>query len=191
MLQRTGEVMIRMLADVQRATIEPLIRGAIAVGSVVHTDEYAIYSMLVMMMAMASARSTSTRWRVSGRCCGVGCVPIGGFAGEAAALPGVLRVHPQRPGPGQERSGGPDGPLARTTPQPVMSLRELAENFDKAVRTLSDEPGREQVRSIAWGSPGEDLLSLAFWVISARQFKGWNSFAGIAARRPNRGRARG
>ena len=46
MLQRTGEVMIRMLADVQRATIEPLIRGAIAVGSVVHTDEYAIYNKL-------------------------------------------------------------------------------------------------------------------------------------------------
>ena len=35
-----------MLADVQRATIEPLIRGAIAVGSVVHTDEYAIYNKL-------------------------------------------------------------------------------------------------------------------------------------------------
>ena len=46
MLQRAGEVAIRMLADVQRATIEPIIRGAIAVGSVVHTDEYAIYSKL-------------------------------------------------------------------------------------------------------------------------------------------------
>src|SRR6195952_2639308 len=46
MLQRAGEVAIRMLADVQRATIEPLIRGAIAVGSVVHTDEYAIYNKL-------------------------------------------------------------------------------------------------------------------------------------------------
>ena len=30
----------------QRATIEPLIRGAIAIGSVVHTDEYAIYNKL-------------------------------------------------------------------------------------------------------------------------------------------------
>ena len=46
MLQRTGEVLIRMLANVQRATIEPLIRGAIAVGSVVHTDEYNIYNKL-------------------------------------------------------------------------------------------------------------------------------------------------
>ena len=46
MLQRTGEVMIRMLANVQRATIEPLIRGVIAVGSVVHTDEYNIDNKL-------------------------------------------------------------------------------------------------------------------------------------------------
>ena len=46
MVQRTGEVTIRMLANVQRATIEPLIRGAIAVGSVVHTDEYNIYNKL-------------------------------------------------------------------------------------------------------------------------------------------------
>ena len=46
MLQRTGEVVIRMLANVQRATIEPLIRGTIGVGSVVHTDEYNIYNKL-------------------------------------------------------------------------------------------------------------------------------------------------
>ena len=41
--QRTREVVIRMLADVQQATIEPLVPGAIAVGSVVHTVECAIY----------------------------------------------------------------------------------------------------------------------------------------------------
>ena len=46
MLQRCGKVAIRMLSDVQRATNEPLIRGAVAVGSVVHTDEYAIYNKL-------------------------------------------------------------------------------------------------------------------------------------------------
>jgi transposase len=46
MIQRTGEVVIRMLANVQRATIAPLIRGAIAVGSVVYTDEYNIYNRL-------------------------------------------------------------------------------------------------------------------------------------------------
>ena len=42
MLQRSGEVVIRMMANVQRATIEPLIRGTTAVGTMVHTDEYSI-----------------------------------------------------------------------------------------------------------------------------------------------------
>lgn len=46
MLQRTGEVVIRMLADVKQATIGPLIRSTIAAGSEVHTDEYDIYSRL-------------------------------------------------------------------------------------------------------------------------------------------------
>jgi transposase-like protein len=47
MLKRTGEVVIRMLANVQQATIKPLIRATIALGSVVYTDEYDIYSRLV------------------------------------------------------------------------------------------------------------------------------------------------
>jgi transposase len=46
MIQRTGEVMIRMLADVKQVTIGPLIRGTIAEGTVVYTDEYDIYSRL-------------------------------------------------------------------------------------------------------------------------------------------------
>ena len=46
MLQRTGEVVIRMLADVRQVTIEPLIRATISEGSVVYTDEYDIYSRL-------------------------------------------------------------------------------------------------------------------------------------------------
>jgi transposase len=46
MLQRTGEVVIRMLANVQQVTIAPLIRGTIAAGSVVYTDEYNIYNRL-------------------------------------------------------------------------------------------------------------------------------------------------
>jgi transposase len=46
MIQRGGEVVIRMLPDVKRATIAPLIRPTIADGSVVYTDEYAIYSRL-------------------------------------------------------------------------------------------------------------------------------------------------
>jgi transposase-like protein len=46
MLQRTGEVVIRMLANVKQVTIAPLIRATIAEGSVVYTDEYDIYDRL-------------------------------------------------------------------------------------------------------------------------------------------------
>ncbi len=44
MIQRGGEVVIRMLANVQQATIKPLIKAAIALGSLIYTDEYAIYT---------------------------------------------------------------------------------------------------------------------------------------------------
>ena len=46
MLQRTGEVVIRMLENVQQVTIGPLIERILAKGSVVYTDEYDIYSRL-------------------------------------------------------------------------------------------------------------------------------------------------
>ncbi len=46
MLQRTGEVVIRMLADDKQEPIAPPIRGAIAPGSTVYTDEYDIYHRL-------------------------------------------------------------------------------------------------------------------------------------------------
>ena len=44
MIQRSGEVVIRMLANVQQATIEPLFRATIALGKIVYTDQYDIYS---------------------------------------------------------------------------------------------------------------------------------------------------
>lgn len=46
MIQRGGEVVIRMLANVQQVTIEPLIKTTITPGSQVYTDEYAIYKAL-------------------------------------------------------------------------------------------------------------------------------------------------
>src|SRR6516165_530199 len=46
MIQRTGAVVIRMLADVQQKTIGPLIKATIVPGSVVYTDEYDIYHRL-------------------------------------------------------------------------------------------------------------------------------------------------
>ena len=46
MLQRDGEVVIAMLPNVQRVTIEPLIQQTIQAGSRVYTDEYDIYNQL-------------------------------------------------------------------------------------------------------------------------------------------------
>jgi len=45
-IQRSGEVAIFMLPDVQIKTIEPILRSVIETGSLVNTDEYAIYGRL-------------------------------------------------------------------------------------------------------------------------------------------------
>jgi transposase-like protein len=46
LIQRGGEVVLRMLANVQQTTIKPVITGAIAEGTLVHTDEYNVYARL-------------------------------------------------------------------------------------------------------------------------------------------------
>jgi transposase-like protein len=46
MIQRGGEVVIRMLENVQQRTIKPLIKATIAPGTCIYTDEYDIYSRL-------------------------------------------------------------------------------------------------------------------------------------------------
>ena len=46
MIQRGGQVVIRMLADVTQRTIGPLIKRTIAPGTKVFTDEYDIYARL-------------------------------------------------------------------------------------------------------------------------------------------------
>jgi transposase-like protein len=46
MIERGGAVVIRMLANVQQLTIEPLIKATIARDTQVYTDEYAIYNSL-------------------------------------------------------------------------------------------------------------------------------------------------
>jgi len=94
MIERGGEVCIKMLANVQQATIKPRIEATIIPGTCVFTDEYDIYSRLeqwgyahesvchsrgeyaVMTMAMGFAKSMSTPWRGSGRCSDRGCVRI-------------------------------------------------------------------------------------------------------------------
>ncbi len=46
MIQRSGEVIIKMLENVKQATIKPIILGAVAPGTMVYTDEYGIYNRL-------------------------------------------------------------------------------------------------------------------------------------------------
>ena len=46
LIQRGGEVVLRMLANVQQTTIKPVITATIAQGSLIHTDEYDIYARL-------------------------------------------------------------------------------------------------------------------------------------------------
>lgn len=46
MIQRNGMVIIRMIDNVQRTTIEPIIREFVKAGSTVYTDEYNIYNWL-------------------------------------------------------------------------------------------------------------------------------------------------
>ena len=46
MIQRGGAVVIRMVENVQQATIRPLIQTFMAPGTRVHTDEYTLYNPL-------------------------------------------------------------------------------------------------------------------------------------------------
>jgi transposase len=46
MIQRGGRVVMRMLANVQQKTIEPLIKQFVAADAQVYTDEYNIYGRL-------------------------------------------------------------------------------------------------------------------------------------------------
>jgi transposase len=42
LIQRGGRVVLRMLANVQQKTIQPVIEATVAKGALVHTDEYDI-----------------------------------------------------------------------------------------------------------------------------------------------------
>jgi transposase len=45
-IQRGGQVLLRMLANVQQATIKPVIEATVAKGSLIYTDEYNVYARL-------------------------------------------------------------------------------------------------------------------------------------------------
>jgi len=46
LIQRDGEVVVRMLPNVQQATIKPVITQTVAPGSLIYSDEYDIYNRL-------------------------------------------------------------------------------------------------------------------------------------------------
>ena len=46
MIQRGGEVVIQMLANVQQKTIKPMIQATVSAGTLIYTDEYDIYARL-------------------------------------------------------------------------------------------------------------------------------------------------
>jgi transposase len=62
MIQRGGEVVIRMLENVQQRTIKPLIQATIALGTCIYTDEYDIYSRLVHVNTMEGFWSLLRSW---------------------------------------------------------------------------------------------------------------------------------
>jgi transposase-like protein len=97
MIERGGQVLIHLLENVEQKTIEPFIKGTIASGTLVYTDEYSIYARLekwgyghksVNHGRGEYARDEDgdgfcevhvTRWRAFGRCCAVGCAHTGAF----------------------------------------------------------------------------------------------------------------
>ena len=46
MMQRGGQVVLNLIANVKQKTIEPLIKATIVAGTLVYTDEYSIYARL-------------------------------------------------------------------------------------------------------------------------------------------------
>jgi transposase len=46
MIQRNGELFINMLENVQQSVIGPIIKAAVKPGTLIYTDEYAIYDRL-------------------------------------------------------------------------------------------------------------------------------------------------
>ena len=45
-IQRGGQVVLRMLPNVQQTTIKPVIAASVVPGTLIHTDEYDIYARL-------------------------------------------------------------------------------------------------------------------------------------------------
>jgi transposase-like protein len=47
MVQRSGELILKMLPNVKQTTIKPIITACVAQGTLIYTDEYTIYGRLI------------------------------------------------------------------------------------------------------------------------------------------------
>src|ERR671912_329712 len=47
LIQRGGQVVLHMLANVQQTTIKPIIEATVAKGALIYTDEYGVYASLL------------------------------------------------------------------------------------------------------------------------------------------------
>jgi transposase-like protein len=115
MIERGGQVMIHLLANVKQKTIEPLMKDTIKPGTLVYTDEYSIYARLEMWgyahKSVNHGRGECARDEDGDGVCEVhvqydGKVLVvvaqlaapasGHFPREIAALPRLFRVRSQR-----------------------------------------------------------------------------------------------
>ena len=125
MMQRGGQVVINLLANVKQKTIEPLIKDTIIPGTLIYTDEYSIYARLHVWgydhKRVNHGRGEFARDEDGDGFCEVHVNTMEGFwsllrswlrphsghfTRETPALPGVLRVCAQRPQARQSVAGG-------------------------------------------------------------------------------------
>jgi transposase len=130
-------VVVRMLANVQQATIRPAIEASVAKGALVHTDEYDVYARLKDWgyghQTVCHARGEYARDDDGDGFCEAHVNTAEGFwsllrswlrphrgisqeklpAGEAARRPRLLPVRPQRPPAGQSAPWHPRRRLGR------------------------------------------------------------------------------
>jgi transposase-like protein len=62
MIQRGGQVVIKMLENVQQKTITPMIQSIIKLGTTVYTDEYSIYSDLSVRNRLPTQNGMPQPW---------------------------------------------------------------------------------------------------------------------------------
>jgi len=145
LIQRGGQVVLRVLANVQQATIKPVITAAVALGTLIHTDEYSIYARLPAWghghKTVCHARGEYARDEDGDGFCEVHVNMIEGFwsllrswltapghfAGQAAALSRLLPIRAQRAPTRQSPAGCScyrTRPIVQTnTPEPDKSHR--------------------------------------------------------------------